>query len=296
MKIFVVGSINMDLVIKSPVMPDNGVTLTGSDFMMNPGGKGANQAVAVSKLGGESYMVGCLGDAFSRDLKETLEGYNVKTDYIVKKDNVSSGIAVIIIVDGDNRIILDAGSNALVDKDAVDNAFSKASEGDYVICQLEIPQETVRYAFLKAKKLKMKTILNPAPASKLIDGILENTDYFIPNENETEMYTGIKPDTKENQILAIKKLNEMGVKNIVITLGTNGSSTIENNEYIHVDSYKVKAIDTTAAGDTFIGALTVELSRGRKLKDAMDFASKASSITVTRNGAQKSIPYRNELE
>ena len=247
MKIFIVGSINMDLVIKAPIMPDNGVTLTGSDFMMNPGGKGANQAVAVSKLGGNSYMVGCLGDAFSRDLKETLEEYKVNTDYIIKKDNVSSGIAVIVIVDGDNRIILDSGSNALVDKEAVDNAFKDAKEGDYCICQLEIPQETVKYAFSKAKELKMNTILNPAPAAKLIDGILNNTDYFIPNENETEMYTGIKPDTKENRVKAIKKLNEMGVKNVIITLGTNGSCTIENNEYVHVDSYKVKAVDTTAA-------------------------------------------------
>ena len=285
----------MDLVIKSPIMPDNGVTLTGSDFMMNPGGKGANQAVAVSKLGGNSYMVGCLGDAFSRDLKETLEGYKVNTDYIVKKNNVSSGIAVIIIVDGDNRIILDAGSNALVDKDAVDNAFKDASEGDYCICQLEIPQETVKYAFMKAKKIGMKTILNPAPAANLIDGILENTDYFIPNENETEMYTGIKPDTKERRIEAIKKLNDMGVKNVIITLGTDGSCTVFNDEYIHVDSVKVNAVDTTAAGDTYIGALAVKLSEGKFLKDAMSFASHASSITVTREGAQKSIPYLNEI-
>ena len=296
MKIFVVGSINMDLVIKAPVMPDQGVTLTGSNFMMNPGGKGANQAVSVSKLGGEAYMVGCVGDAFSKDLIETLNSYNVKTDFVFKKDNVSSGVAVIVIVNGDNRIILDAGSNALVDKEAVDEAFKHAQEGDYVISQLEIPQETVKYAFEKAKELKMVTILNPAPAAKLIDGILNNTDYFIPNENELELYTGIKADTKEKQVEAIKALNSLGVKNVIVTLGSDGSCTLIDGKYVHVDSYKVKAVDTTAAGDTFIGALAVELSRGKELTEAMDFASKASSITVTRDGAQKSIPYRNELE
>ena len=296
MKIFIVGSINMDLVIKSPVMPENGVTLTGSDFMTNPGGKGANQAVAVAKLGGESYMVGCVGEAFGRDLIETLDGYNVNTKYVRKEIGVSSGIAVIIVVDGDNRIILDAGSNAKVDNKIVDLALKEASEGDYLICQLEIPQETVKYAFMKAKELGMNTILNPAPAATLIDGILENTDYFIPNENEAFKYTGIKPDTKERQIECINAILSKGVKNAIITLGTEGSCTVDGVEYIHVDSYKVDAIDTTAAGDTFIGAFTVELSKGKSLKEAMDFASKASSITVTRRGAQKSIPYRNELE
>ena len=194
-KIFIIGSINMDLVIESPYMPENGETITGSNFMENPGGKGANQAVAVSKLGGNSYMVGKVGKAFGRELKETLSSYGVNIDYVKEEEKVSSGIAVIVVVDHDNRIILDKGSNALVDKELIDNALKDAKEGDYVVCQLEIPQESVKYAFEVAKSKGLTTILNPAPAKELIDEILENTDYFIPNQTETELYTGILPDT-----------------------------------------------------------------------------------------------------
>lgn len=294
-KIFIVGSINMDLVIDSPYMPENGETITGSNFMENPGGKGANQAVAVSKLGGSSYMVGKVGKAFGRELKETLESYGVNTLYVKEEENVSSGIAVIIVVDHDNRIILDKGSNALVDKALIDNALKDASEGDYVICQLEIPQESVKYAFEVAKAKGLTTILNPAPAAKLIDGILINTDYFIPNQTETELYTGTLPDTIEKAKEACIKLTSLGVKNVIITLGTKGSIAYSNGEFVYANAYKVDAIDTTAAGDTYIGALATKLSEGASLIDAMDFASKASSITVTRRGAQKSIPFRNEI-
>ena len=295
-KIFIVGSINMDLVIDSPYMPENGETITGSNFMENPGGKGANQAVAVSKLGGASYMVGKVGKAFGRELKETLSSYGVNIDYVKEEENISSGIAVIVVVDHDNRIILDKGSNALVDKKLIDNALKDANEGDYVVCQLEIPQESVKYAFEVAKSKGLTTILNPAPAAKLIDGILENTDYFIPNQTETELYIGILPDTIDKAKEACIKLTEAGVKNTVITLGTKGSIAYSNSKFVFANAYKVEAIDTTAAGDTYIGALTAKLSEGSSLEDAMDYASKASSITVTRRGAQKSIPYKNEIK
>lgn len=295
-KIFIIGSINMDLVIESPYMPENGETITGSNFMENPGGKGANQAVAVSKLGGASYMVGKVGKAFGRELVETLKSYGVNTDYVKEEGSVSSGIAVIVVVDHDNRIILDKGSNALVDKELIDNALKDASKGDYVVCQLEIPQESVKYAFEVAKSKGLTTILNPAPAKELIDGILENTDYFIPNQTETELYTGILPDTIDKAKEACIKLTELGVKNAVITLGTKGSIAYSNGEFVFANAYKVDAIDTTAAGDTYIGALTAKLSEGSSLKSSMDYASKASSITVTRRGAQKSIPYKNEVK
>lgn len=295
MKIFVVGSINMDLVINAPFMPENGVTITGSGFMQNPGGKGANQAVAISKLGGDVFMVGGVGNTFDRELKDTLNGYGVNTTYIKKYDNVSSGIAIIVVVDNDNRIILDGGANKTLDKQLIDSALSNANEGDYLITQLEISQEIVKYAFMKAKEKGMITFLNPAPAAKLIDGIYENTDYFIPNQSETNFYTGIYPTSENECMKAILNLKKLGVKNVVITLGTKGSCSIQNNEYISVDAYKVKAVDTTAAGDTYIGALATGLSENMSLKEAMDFASKASSITVQRRGAQKSIPYRNEL-
>lgn len=295
-KIYIVGSINMDLVIESPYMPENGETITGCNFLENPGGKGANQAVAVSKLGSNAYMVGKVGKAFGRELKETLVSYGVNIDYVKEEEKVSSGIAVIVVVDHDNRIILDKGSNALVDKELIDNALKDANAGDFVVCQLEIPQESVKYAFEVAKSKGLTTVLNPAPAANLIDGILVNTDYFIPNQTETETYTGILPDNMDKAKEACKKLISLGVKNAIITLGTKGSIAYSNGEFVFANAYKVDAVDTTAAGDTYIGALTAKLSEGSSLKDAMDYASKASSITVTRRGAQQSIPYKNEIK
>ncbi len=296
MKIFIVGSINMDLVINAPFMPENGMTIGGSNFMTNPGGKGANQAVAVSKLGGNSYMVGAVGEAFGVELKSTLNNYGVNTEFVKEYPNTSSGIAIIVVVDGDNRIILDAGSNNLVDKELIDNALSHASEGDYLICQLEIPQESVRYALKKAKGLKMVTVLNPAPAVNLIDGILENVDIFNTNQSETEFYTGIYPKDEKTQIEAAHKLNDMGVSTVLITLGAQGSCAISSGNYYKVNGYQVNAIDTTAAGDTYIGAFVAKLSEGLSLTEAMDYASKASALTVTKQGAQQAIPYKNEVD
>ena len=295
MKIFVVGSINMDLVIRAPFMPENGMTISGSDFMTNPGGKGANQAVSVAKLGGEAYMVGCVGNSFGNELIQTLSGYGVNTDFVLKKEEVSSGIAVIVVVDGDNRIILNEGANSLVDEKLIDSALATASKGDIMICQLEIPQKMVKYAFEKAKKIGMTTIFNPAPAAKLIDGILENVDIINTNQSETEFYTGIYPKDLNTQHEAAIKLQHLGVNTVLITLGTNGSCVIKDGKYSHVNSYKVEAVDTTAAGDTYIGAFATKLSKGASFEEAMDFASKASSITVTRHGAQVAIPYLNEL-
>ncbi len=295
MKIFIVGSLNMDLVIKAPFMPENGVTITGSDFMTNSGGKGANQAAAVAKLGGNAMMVGCVGNSFGDDLIKNLEGYGVDTQYIVKKDGVSSGVAVIVIVDGDNRIILDAGANAIADEALVDKALADANEGDYLICQLEIPQKTVAYALKQAKEKGLVTVLNPAPAAKLIDGVLSYCDYFIPNQSETEFYTGIYPTDEESVRKAAEKLGATGVKNVVITMGEQGSAALVNGEFAQAKRYKVKAVDTTSAGDTYVGALITMLSQGKNIKDAMDFASKASALAVTKNGAQQSIPYLQDV-
>ena len=295
MSIYVVGSINMDLVIQAPYMPDNGVTITGRDFFQNPGGKGANQAVACSKLGASTTMVGAVGDAFGDDLINTLNQYGVNTTKIKKLDQVSSGVAVIVVVDHDNRIILDAGANALVSKEIIDEGLKDAKTGDYLICQLEIPQDMVKYAFKVAHEKQMITVLNPAPAAKLMDGILPLTDYFVPNQSECEYYTGIYPNNSEDAIKACWALQAQGVKNTVITLGTKGSCSYQNGKFIQVDARIVQAIDTTAAGDTYIGAMTTMLSSGKTLQEAMQFASVASSITVTRKGAQQSIPTIKEV-
>lgn len=296
MKIFVAGSLNMDLVIKSSFMPENGMTVSGSDFMTNPGGKGANQAVAAGKLGAETYMVGCVGDSFGDQLINTLSDYGVHTDYVIKKEGVSSGIAVIVIVDGDNRIILDSGANAKITTEDIDQALAIACPGDYMICQLEIPQEIVSYAFEKSKEKGLITVLNPAPAAKLMPSILKNTDWLIPNQTEARFYTDIYPEDKQTSMLCAQKLAEFGVKNILVTMGASGSASVSNGEYIKVDGCKINAIDTTAAGDTYVGAFVTCLSQGNTVKDAMLFATKASALTCTKRGAIQAIPFKKDVD
>ena len=295
MKIYIVGSLNMDLVIKAPFMPENGVTISGEGFMTNPGGKGANQAAAIGKLGGQAYMVGCVGDAFGDELKNTLKDYGVHTEFVEKQTGVSSGIAVIVVVDGDNRIILDKGSNAKVSKTLIDEALATAKQGDYLVTQLEIGFDMVEYALSEAKKRGMNTVLNPAPAAKLTEGILANSDYFIPNQSEAEVYTGIYPKDEETAKECANVLRKVGVKNLLITMGVEGSVCISEGKYHKANAFKVEAIDTTAAGDTFVGAFVTALSEGKTEMEAITFASKASSITVTRRGAQQSIPIRSEV-
>lgn len=297
MKIFVVGSLNMDLVIHAPYMPENGVTLAGNGFMTNAGGKGANQAAAVGKLGGQAYMVGCVGTAFGQELTQTLKTYNVHTDYVQTLSDVSSGIAVIVVVDGDNRIFLDAGANGKVDDALIDRALEKAEAGDILIAQLEIDVDRVLYALRRAKEKGMTTFLNPAPASAIPDAMFAYCDYFIPNQSESEFYTGIRPDTEEKIAACATALKKRGCRNVLITLGTRGSVCVtEDGKTVRVPCEKAAAVDTTAAGDTYVGALAVRLSEGADIETAMRFAGKASAITVTRRGAQQSIPYRKEIK
>lgn len=294
-KIYVVGSVNMDLLINADVFPEAGMTVSGYGFMTNPGGKGANQAVAVSKLGGKAVMVGAVGKEFGNELINALQGYGVDTENVYKAKDVSSGLAVIAVSQGENRIILDKGANALVSEEFARKALEGAEAGDYLIVQLEIPLKTV-YASLKIAKTKgMITVLNPAPACKLPEGIFNYVDYFIPNQTETEFYTDIYPDTIRNATVAAEKLLKEGVKNVVITMGKNGSLFTDGKRTSVCDACLVKAVDTTAAGDTFVGAFVTRLSEGESVETAMKFANKASSVTVTRRGAQQSIPYIGEI-
>lgn len=294
-KIFVVGSINMDLVIGSDVMPDSGVTVSGRGFMTNPGGKGANQAVAAAKSAGDVTMVGRVGNEFGDKLLDALKGYGVDVSVVGRENDVSSGIAVIVVVDGDNRIILDAGANGRLSEEHIAAALASAEKGDYMITQLEVPLNAVSYALELAKNKDMITVLNPAPAKTLPREVLKYVDFFVPNQSETEFYTGIYPDSAEKAEAAAKTLQNGGVKNVVITLGCLGAVAVTQSESVRVDAFKVEASDTTAAGDTFVGAMTAMLAEGRDLQYAMTYANKAASVTVTRQGAQQSIPYRREI-
>lgn len=296
MRIYIVGSLNMDLVIRAARMPQGGETILGEGFLSNPGGKGANQAVAVAKLGGEAYMVGCVGREFGADLLETLQKYGVHADHVRRETDLSSGIAVIIVADGDNRIILDTASNGRTDEALVDRAFADAKEGDYLLVQLEIGLPTVAYALKEAKKRGMITVLNPAPAAKLPQALYADCDWFVPNQTEAQFYTGIYPSDETSIRKCAEKLGKLGVKNVLITLGTDGSASVSKGVFRRVDPVPASAVDTTAAGDTYVGAFVTRLSEGAEIETAMHFASAASALTVTRRGAQCAIPLRAEVE
>ena len=296
MKIFVAGSLNMDLTIRAPYVPQKGETVKGEGFLVTPGGKGANQAVACAKLGAETLMVGCIGNEFGEELVASLQNCGADVGFVERKNEVSSGIAMIIVADGDNRIIIDRGANAKVDRALIDSALREAEARDLLIVQLEIETDTVCYALARAKERGMVTLLNPAPAESLPAEVFADCDYFLPNQSEAKFYTGVYPENEESAKRCAAILREKGVKKTVITMGERGSVCIGDKGFISVPAVKVKAVDTTAAGDTFIGAFATKLSEGADEEEAMRFANAAAAVTVTRRGAQTAIPSRIEAD
>lgn len=283
-KIFVVGSLNSDLVIHAPYMPVGGETLMGSDFETNNGGKGANQACACAKLGGEVYMCGCVGnDAFGQELINSLGCDGVHTDFIRKIDKTPTGVAVIVVTQGENRIILDSGANGFLDKSDIDKMLELANEGDIYLTQLENPISVVGYGLKRAKEKGLLVVLNPAPANVNIKEYLQYVDIIVPNETEREILGGIQG------------LSGYGIKTIITTLGGKGYEIYTQGGAKTYPCIDVKVVDTTAAGDTACGGLCVGLSMGDSLENAIAFGSKAASIACTRNGAQKSVPTRDEV-
>ncbi len=295
-KIVVIGSMNADLVIHSPQMPNLGETLTGSNFQINAGGKGLNQAVAIAKLGGDVSFIGAVGeDANGEFLLDTLKSNSVNFKGF-KTEKTPTGIAMITVVDGNNFIILDAGANAELTPEVIESYSDLIAECEYCVMQLEIPVETVLKVCEIANKSCTKIILNPAPYKELPKEVFSKIDFVIPNEHEAHDLTGIYPSDEESTKKAILKLKQMGVKNIIITLGERGCAYSVENEIVFKSAIKTNVVDTTSAGDTFIGALVSKLSQNKTLENAVLFATKAAAITVSREGASKSIPYANEIE
>ncbi len=283
-RIFVVGSLNMDLCIESPYMPKAGETITGSGFMTNGGGKGANQTVAAAKLGGMVRMCGVVGnDSFGQVLVNNLSLVGADTSHIRISNDAPTGIAVIVITDGNNRIILDKGANALLSEKDVDEFLSEASAGDIYLTQLENPIDVIGYGLTVAKEKGMLTILNPAPANKEILRFLPFVDLITPNETELEIFGG-----KD-------ELFSQGVKTIVTTLGAEGYEIANKCGAKKYPCIKVNVADTTAAGDTLCGGLSVGLAAGKSLEEACAFGSKAATIACTKKGAQSSIPTYKEV-
>lgn len=292
-KIYVLGSINMDMVITTPYIPAEGETLTGSNFFLNGGGKGANQAVAAAKQNVKTFLIGNVGnDIFGKDLINNLGNYNVDTIYLHKLNQAPTGVAMIIIHNNDNRIILDGGANHKITYNQIDEALKTANENDIFITQLENNLDAVEYGLKMAKKNRMKTIFNPAPAKEINKELYNYIDYLILNETECEILSGSYP---KDEITIKKVYQELGVKNLIITLGSKGSLLVKENEIVKIEPNKVKAVDTTAAGDTYVGVFASQLVKGKTEIDALNYASIASSLTCLKEGAQQSIPFENEV-
>ena len=283
-KIYILGSINTDLVINTPYIPNKGETLIGSGFFTARGGKGANQGVAAARSGGQVKFLGAVGnDLFGHEALESLNKEGINTSHVHQLDDVPTGTAMIIVCEGDNRIILDAGANHKVTNMDVDNFLNRADKGDIFLAQLENPIEVVGYALRKAKEKKLITFLNPAPANKEIIPYLKYVDVLVPNEGECELLGGVEQ---------LKKL----IPTLIVTLGDKGFRYIDKSMDCNFPCPKVKAIDTTAAGDTFLGATIAKYSKDGNLIAAACYGSLAASIACTRKGAQPSIPKEEEVQ
>ena len=297
-KALVIGSLNMDMTVKVEELPKLGETIFGNDFYESCGGKGANQAVAVSKLGMKTEMIGMVGkDSQGEKLIQNLNKYGIISDNVIKSDELTGRAIITVDRKGDNNIIVIPGSNFKITKEHIQAKQDVIASSDVVILQNEIPSETVEFSLLKAKELGKITIFNPAPARKLSGEVFKNTDYLILNETEMEEIFEIKFNDEEyTEKISIKK-KEYGIKNIILTLGDKGSILFsEDNNIKKYDVYKEKAVDTTAAGDSFIGAFTMKICESGNSDEAIKYATAVSAIVVTRQGAQDSIPTREEIE
>ncbi|WP_195467184.1 ribokinase [Clostridium sp. D43t1_170807_H7] len=301
-RVCVLGSMNMDLVVKVNDIPRVGETILSKSFEKIAGGKGANQAVAAKRCGAEVAMIAKIGkDENGEILKDKLKEDNIDVKYVFEDKNESTGMAFIMVNEnGNNSIIVVAGSNMTINKEDIEASLEKIEESDILIAQFETSEEMTLEAFKKAKEFGKVTILNPAPAKKINEELLKVTDIIVPNETEAEVLTGITVETLEDANKAGKVFLEKGVKFVVITLGDKGAAVIGKDFCKLVPSYKVNAIDTTAAGDSFIGGLSSKLDfrniNKETLIGAVNFGNKVSSISVQRKGAQPSIPYLKEIE
>ncbi|WKZ60935.1 MAG: ribokinase [Cyclobacteriaceae bacterium] len=296
-RILVIGSCNTDMVIKSDRLPIPGETVIGGTFLMNPGGKGANQAVAAARQGGHVTFISKTGnDVFGKQSVELYNSEGINTDYIFSDPKLPSGVALIMVDShGENCIVVASGANGSLTPSDIDKAKGELDNASFVLMQLEIPIETVEHAATLAAEKGVPVILNPAPAKTLSDKLLKCLYLVTPNESEAEILSGIKVTDFEKAKQAADIISAKGVKNVVITMGSMGAFIKENDQYFSVAANKVTAVDTTAAGDCFSGTLCVSLSEGKSILEAVKTAAKASALTVTRMGAQSSIPYRNEL-
>lgn len=296
-KIVVVGSLNMDMVVSTDRVPEMGETILGKGFFTSPGGKGANQAVTAARLGGQVSMVGCVGnDTFGRALTQNLQKNNVSTNHVKTIDDVSTGVAIIVIKDGNNFIIVEPGANYKLTPEIVESVEDEIAKCSIMMIQLEVPLKTVEAAVKIAKRHGVKVLLNPAPAVQLPEEIINNVDIITPNETEAGILTGVALNNKDDAKSAVRILLDKGINKVVITLGSQGAMYNSGNDIKTHPAVNVKVVDTTAAGDSFCGALAVALSHHKTIDEAVEYANAVGTLTITKKGAQSSLPTKADVE
>ena len=298
-KILVVGSLNMDFVIDTDKMPVPGETVLGNNFSLCPGGKGANQAYAIGKIGGQVSMIGAVGnDSYGKILKENLESVNVDVTPVEVIENENTGCAFVTVdKTGENNIVVIQGTNKMITKETIDKNIDLIKQSDIILMQLEIPIDVVKYTIILAKEYGKIVILDPAPAqAKILDDVFDKIDFAKPNETELSILTEMPTNNIEEIIRAAKTLNEKGIRNVLVTLGKKGSMLINKEECTHFEVPQVSIVDTTAAGDSFIATFAIGLANGKSIHESITFANKVANFVCTRKGAQSSIPTKEEVE
>jgi len=297
-KVVVVGSLNMDLVTRASRLPRAGETLIGQTFSTVPGGKGANQAVASARLGADVSMIGCVGtDAYGTQLREALRVEGIDCQAVSTVDG-SSGVALIVVDDSSqNAIVIVAGSNGELTPASLQAFDSVLQAADVIVCQLEVPMNTVGYALKRGRELGKTVILNPAPASAPLPAEwYASIDYLIPNESEAGALSGVTVDSIDSAKAAATQLIQAGAGKVIITLGSQGALFSDGQGFEHLLAPKVRAVDTTAAGDTFVGGFAAALANGKSEAEAIRFGQVAAALSVTRAGAQPSIPTLHDVQ
>ncbi|HGM5580827.1 TPA: ribokinase [Pseudomonas putida] len=297
-KVVVVGSLNMDLVARAERLPRGGETLAGDSFFTVPGGKGANQAVAAARLGASVAMVGNVGDdAYGQQLRQALEVEGIDCQAVGVCAGVSSGVALIVVdAASQNAIVIIPGGNGLLAPESVQRVDALLQGAEVVICQLEVPHATVAWTLARGRELGKTVILNPAPANgPLPREWFAHIDYLIPNESEAEALTGLPVNDIDSAREAAERLRQWGAGKVIVTLGAEGALFVNEDGCLHFPATKVSPLDTTAAGDTFVGGFAAGLACGLQEGEAIVRGQRAAAISVTRAGAQPSIPYLKEL-
>lgn len=293
--ILVVGSLNADLVVKSPRFPQPGETISGEDLQIIPGGKGANQAVAAARQGVKTAMLGRVGsDSFAPFLVDNLKSNQVDTSHVTV-DSSATGTAIIVVdANGQNSIVLSPGANGNVSPADVDSASFSSSK--LLLLQLEIPTPTVLHAAQQARTNGLTVILNPAPAKALPAELISSVDILIPNESELSLLTSLPVNDVASAEKATKEILKQGVKTVIVTLGSKGALLVTDTQVKQVDTYKVNVVDTTAAGDAFIGGFASAMLSGKTLEDSVRYGCACGALATTKFGAQPSLPTKEEVE